>query len=134
MAQAELAPVDTTVIVFEEGIIGVSRARRFQLLEREGSQLRVLRSLDIEGFALPVVDPNLVDPDYRPQISPRVVRALELTREEDVLMLSVATLEPDGAVANLRAPMIINVEKRIGVQVILDDRSQPLRAKVTQVR
>ena len=134
MARVDPATADTTVIVFEEGIIGVSRARRFQLLEREGSQLRVLRSLDIEGFALPVVDPNLVDPDYRPQISHRVARALGLTREEDVLLLSVATLEPDGPVANLRAPMIINVEKRVGAQVILDDRTQPLRAKVTQIR
>jgi flagellar assembly factor FliW len=117
-------------ILFSEGVIGVSRARRFELLERSGSPIRVLRCLDIEGFALPVVDPRLADPDYRPAISARVSEALGLSGEGLLLLLAVTTLEPAGPVANLRAPLVINVEKRIGAQVILDDRRQPLRAKV----
>ena len=48
-----------TVIQFPEGVIGVPRARRFQVLERPGSPIRVLKCLDIEGFNLPVVDPRL---------------------------------------------------------------------------
>lgn len=115
-------------IVFEEGIIGVPRARRFVLLERPGSPLRMLRSLDIEGFALPVVDPTLVDADYRPRLGPRVARAIGLGDDDPVVMLAIASREPGGTTVNLRAPVIINVGRRLAAQVILENRAYPLRA------
>jgi flagellar assembly factor FliW len=115
-------------IVFEEGIIGVPRARRFQLLARDGQTTHVLRSLDIEGFALPVTDPRLADESYRPEFGPRVPEALALGQGDPVLILAVTTLEPGGATLNLRAPLVINVKRGLAAQVILDDRSYPLRA------
>jgi flagellar assembly factor FliW len=130
MERTDTTDTQGSEILFSEGIIGVSRARRFQLLEREESPIRVLRCLDIEGFALPVVDPRLVDPDYRPAISTRVTEALGLDAADLLLLLAVTTLEPEGPVANLRAPLVINVERRLGAQVILDDRRQPLRARL----
>ena len=123
-------PADDAMISFEEGIIGVSRARRFQLLERADSPIRLLRSLDIEGFTLPVVDPHLADPDYNPTLSRRVAEALELEPGDPMLLLAVATLDPSGTVANLRAPIVVNVHRLVAAQVILDDRTQPLRARV----
>jgi flagellar assembly factor FliW len=117
-------------ICFEEGIIGVPRARRFHLLEREGSAVRVLRCLDIDGFALPVTDPRLADRDYRPELGPRIQEALELSDGDPVLFLAVTTLEPEGPVANLRAPLVVNVRCQRAVQVILDDKAYPLRAPV----
>jgi len=119
---------DGAEIVFEEGIIGVPRARRFQLLARGGQPTHVLRSLDIEGFALPVTDPRLADADYRPRLGPRVPAALALGADDPVLILAVTTLEPGGATLNLRAPVVINVNRGLGAQVILDDRHYPLRA------
>jgi flagellar assembly factor FliW len=127
-------PDDSSAISFEEGIIGVSRARRFHLLERATSPIRLLRCLDIDGFTLPVVDPRMVDPHYDPPLSPRVAEALGLAQGDPLLLLAVATLDPAGAVANLRAPLVINVNRLVGAQIILDDRSQPLRAKLPNAR
>jgi flagellar assembly factor FliW len=124
-------PEPSTEILFEEGIIGVPRARRFQLLEREGSPILVLQCLDIEGFALPVVEPRRADPDYAPAIGPRVAEALDLARDDPVVVMAIATLEENGPRANLRAPVIINVRNQLAAQVILEDRSYPLRAAVT---
>jgi flagellar assembly factor FliW len=129
-AEAIVREEEATEIRFEEGIIGVPRARRFQLLERQGSPIRVLRCLDIEGFALPVTDPRLADAAYQPVIGPRVHEALSLVAGEPVLLLAVTTLEAGGPVANLRAPIVINVARRLAKQVILDDRHYPLRAPV----
>jgi flagellar assembly factor FliW len=123
----------SATICFEEGIIGVPRARRFQLLEEEGSPVRLLRCLDIEGFALPVIDPRLVDPAYRPELGPRVEEALSLSDDDPILLLAVTILEKEGPVANLRAPLVINVRRQRALQVILDDRSYPLRAPVRAV-
>lgn len=121
---------DSSVIVFEEGIIGVPRARRFQLLEHEDSPIRVLRCLDINGFALPVVDPALADPDYKPAVGRRVLEALGFEEDDPVLLLAVTTLEPTGPKANLRAPVVVNARGQTAAQVILEDRKYPLRAPV----
>lgn len=123
---------DSGELLFEEGIIGVPRARRFVLMERPGSPVRVLRSLDIEGFALPVVDPALVDPEYRPRLGERILEAVKLDAGCPVLLLAVAALEPAGPTVNLRAPLVINVRDRIATQVILDDRNYPLRAPLRE--
>jgi flagellar assembly factor FliW len=131
MSEPALSPNDDSVILFEEGVIGVPRARRFQLLQRQGSAVRVLRCLDVEGFNLPVIDPRLAWPEYRPRLGPRVAAALGWNGDESALLvLAVTALEPTGAVANLRAPLVINVQRRLAAQVILEDRSHPLRAPV----
>lgn len=121
---------ETAEIVFDEGIIGVPRARRFELLERAGSPVRLLRSLDIEGFSLPVVDPRMADPQYEPRINPRIVRALAIEESGTMLLLAITSLDGDGPVANLRAPLVINTARRLGAQVILEDRTLPLRAEL----
>ena len=111
-------------ILFEEGLIGVPRARRFELLERDGSPVRLLRCLDIPHFALPVVDPALADPQYRPEIGNRLEGILEIEEGDPVLVLAVAAVDSSGPLANLRAPVVINARSRRAV------RSYPLRAPV----
>ena len=120
---------EETVIRFEEGIIGVPRARNFELLEREDSPVWLLRCLDIEGFTLPVVDPRLVDPEYTPKIARHISASLESSQEEPLLFLAVTALGKSGAVANLKAPVVVNVARRAAIQVILDG-DYPLRAPV----
>jgi len=125
-------PDNETVLHFDEGIIGVPRARRFRLLERPGSCVRILQSLDIQGFCLPVVDPRLADATYQPQLAPRISAALKCEPADPVVFLAVAALEPEGAVANLKAPVVVNARSRLAAQVILDDAAFPLRARVTE--
>lgn len=130
MSEPALSVFDSAEIVFPEGIIGVPRARRFHLLERTDSPIRFLQSLDIQGFRLPVVDPYLADPDYRPRLGSRANASLGFDDPQQILLLAIANVTEEGAVANLRAPLIINVERRCGVQVILDDLRHGLRAPV----
>lgn len=129
MPSTEAVAVDTSELIFDEGIIGVPRARRFRLLEEEGSPIRLLSSLDIKGFVLPVVDPWLADADYRPRLE-RHVRSLGCASGGDVLVLAVALVEGGRAFANLRAPLLLDIDRRAGAQVILDDMTLPLRAPV----
>ena len=119
-----------SIIHFEEGIIGVPRARRFVLLEQPGSSVRVLRCLDIEGLNLPVVDPRLADPGYEPRLGPRVTDALELCEGDTALLLAVTSLEQSGATANLKAPVVVNVRHRQAAQIILDNPAYSLRTPV----
>lgn len=122
---------ESAEIVFEEGLIGVPRARRFELLERPGSEVRLLRCLDIEGFALSVIDPFKVDPNYSPRFGPQVAARLACEKDDPILLLATATRHEDGNVdANLRAPLVINTTRCLGVQIILDDPSLSLNMPV----
>lgn len=118
-------------INFREGIIGVPRAQRFVLLERTGSVSRVLKSLDIEGFALPVVDPLMFDREYQVRLGPRLGEVIDLQPDDPVLVLAIATLEAGGPMANLRAPVVVNTRNRQAMQVILEGRKHPLRAPLS---
>jgi flagellar assembly factor FliW len=131
MNEAKQIARNDSVILFEEGIIGVPRARRFQLLEKEGSLHRVLSCLDIKGFILPVIDPRMVDPEYEPRLGSRVTEAIELDAGDAILLLAVTSLEESGLRANLRAPLVINVKRRLAAQVILENGEYPLRAPVS---
>jgi flagellar assembly factor FliW len=53
-----------------------------------------------------------------------------LEPDESVVLLAVTALEPDGLVANLKAPVVVNARRRLAAQVILEDRAYPLRAPV----
>jgi len=130
-AEAAAEAADTSEITFAEGIIGVPRARRFQLLERPGSAVRYLRCLDIEGFNLPVVDPYLIDEGYTPAINGRVGRVLGIERGDPLLFLAIAALGDDSAQVNLRAPLVINANSRLGAQVILEDERYGLKVPFT---
>jgi flagellar assembly factor FliW len=118
----------TATICFEEGIIGVPRAKRFEILAADDSPIRVLRCLDIDGFALPVVDPALADPAYRPSIPKRLAESIGLDPDSPAVVLAVTVRDKTGSHCNLRAPIVLNPERRLALQIILDDRSLPLRA------
>jgi flagellar assembly factor FliW len=130
MANAEATYVDEPVeVTFPEGLIGVAEARRFQLITRPSSPLRILRCLDLNDVELPVIDPRIPHPGYRPKINPRVLASIGADSPDATLMLAITTLEPKGPVLNLRAPLLVNLRRGVGVQIILDDRNQPLRIR-----
>ena len=118
-------------LIFEEGLIGLPLARRFHLVEQADSPIYVLRCLDIPRFNVPVIDPFLVDPGYEPGLPRRVAEALGIRQPGDLLLLVVTTSPAsEPALANLAAPLVINVESRRGSQVILDGNRYSVRAPV----
>ena len=120
MQSQQVEVTEPIEIVFAEGLIGIPRARRFRLLSRENSEVRILECLDIANFRLPVVDPYLADPKYRPDVSQRVMEALGFHEEDPILYLAITVVNDDGSFANLRAPLVINTSNCAGMQVILD--------------
>jgi flagellar assembly factor FliW len=105
------------------GLLGFGDCTRFALHEIEGeSRLAWLQSIDRPEIAFPVVDGGSFGADYpRPS-------ALELARDaglsaEDVAVLVVVAARRDGLVANLLAPIVIDVRNRKGAQAVLDPRS-----------
>jgi len=110
-------------IHFLQGLPGFEELNRFVLIGLDQTRpFLLLQALDAD-IALPVVSPFDILHDYAPVIEESQIRALELAREEDLLVLAVSVIPPEVQfmTANLAAPVLINLANNRGIQAVLDD-------------
>jgi flagellar assembly factor FliW len=98
---------------FENGLLGFDDLREFVLISEESTlPFRWLLSVENPDIGFPLLSPWHIDLTYDP--------GKDFDLDRDVLMV-VITLEDDNGqmTANLKAPIILDVNKQIGKQVIL---------------
>jgi flagellar assembly factor FliW len=116
------------VVRFANGLPGFEACRGFVLLATEHAGFQYLTSAEGPPASFLVVDPRRVQSGYRCQLSEADRHALKVADDEDLLWLSLVSVERDGTVAvNLRAPVVINPAEMIGQQVIPYESLYPLR-------
>lgn len=128
---------DAKTIVFARGLIGFPDAIRYVLLEPQGpSAVGWLQSLDMPELAFPVLDGGLIGGGY-PQPSPaQLAHDAGLGGKDVAVLVVVAASKATGLVANLLAPLVVDLESRCGAQVVLDPRKYaaavPVRGATAQ--
>jgi len=68
--------------------------------------------------------------DYSFDISDEDREQLQIEKEEEVLTYTIVTMKEtlEDSTTNLLAPIIINIDKKLGKQIVLqDNKSYPLR-------
>ncbi len=129
---------DSRAVTFPRGLIGFPEARQFVLLEPRGSsRVAWLQSIDVPELAFPVIDGASVGQAYPQPEPPELARSAGLGSAELALLVIVAaTGEGRSLVANMLAPLVVDLRSRTGAQVVLDHRvfsaSAPLRAPAAQ--
>ncbi len=121
---------ESLVITMKGGILGFEHLQNyFLVIQDQQNPLWWLQSREDGAVAFVVVDPYVIKPDYHPVIQKTDKDFLEITREEDMSILSIVTIrsQPFRVTANLRAPLIINAVKRLGSQIVLEDAEYPIR-------
>ncbi len=124
------------IITFPEGLVGLSRYKRFVLIPHGGdSPFCWLQSVDEPSFALFVIDPWFFRPDYEVVLSDSEAERLQMT--EDTLKAVFVTVtippgQPELMTANLLAPLVLNLSTRRGRQVILDDERYQTRHPILE--
>lgn len=123
----EIEVDESRFIYFEDGILGFPELKRFMLIHDEESSgknlISWMQSIEEPGFAMPVIDPLKVCPDYNPEVEDELLKPLgELTGDE-ILVLTTVTVpsEIEKMTSNLKAPFIINSENLKACQIILED-------------
>ena len=87
---------DEKSIFFEQGIIGFPNLQNFALIynsekEKKGA-ISWLQSLDEPTFALPVMDPLTMCPDYNPQVEDELLKPLGELTEDNLFVLVTVTV------------------------------------------
>ena len=127
---------DSRVITMKSGILGFDHLKRYiVLIQDPKNPLCWLQSLEDGALAFVVVDPCVIKADYRPEIDKAHRESLEISKEEDIALLCIATIrhQPFGVTVNLRAPLVINMDKCLGAQIVLDDEQYPVRYDIASV-
>lgn len=120
----EIEADESRVIEIIGGILGFEDQTRFVMIDNsESTPFIWLQSLDRESTAFFVINPFLVVPEYVPEISDVDGQTLELQDPAQAMVMAIATVrrDPFRVSINLRAPVIINPEKRIARQIVLEN-------------
>ncbi len=91
-----------------------------------------LQSMNRPDIALPVVSPRRFIPDYQVRIEGRDVECLQLTDLDQAFVLSVVSNHDDVLTVNLRAPILVNLDRRLGCQLMTCDE-QPVQYELVQL-
>jgi flagellar assembly factor FliW len=124
----EIEPED--ILLFSRGLFAFENHRHWVLLADAGNPaVAWLQSLSDPEVALPLVSPRPFLPGYRVSIGRSQLTPLELAALDQAFVLNVLNRNDDKLTINLKAPVIINLDRRIGRQVVTSDE-QPLQLEL----
>lgn len=116
---------DEKIIHFPNGIIGFPDLTDFTLIhdeEKGTDSIHWLQSIQEPAFAMPVMDPLIVCPDYNPEADDELFNILGEIKPDELLVLVTVTVPSDlmKMTVNLKGPIIINVSEKKAVQIIVE--------------
>ena len=90
--------------------------------------------MDDPAFALPVMNPLDVKPDYQLTVNEEGLEPLGTMTEENTFILVTITVPQniEEMSVNLKAPFIINADNLQGVQMIVED-DYPVKYKIYEI-
>lgn len=127
------------IINFPGGIIGFPELTDFALIhdvERDSqSPVKWLQSMQEATFAIPVMDPLSVVPDYNPMVEDELLKPIAITDPESVFVLVTLTVPKnvEEMSINLQAPIVINSDTKKACQVIVDTEKYPVKYKIYEI-
>ncbi|GAB6094296.1 flagellar assembly protein FliW [Desulfatiferula olefinivorans] len=118
---------EAKIITMPGGIPGFSNAKRFIILDHDDIRpFHSFQCVDLEELSFIIMDPFLFKGDYAVDIDPYLK---EMAWEDDsvddlylYVIINAADPDPRKMTANLMGPLLINVKKNQGVQMMVNDR------------
>lgn len=118
------------LLLFPMGLAGFEHIQHWVLLaDGDNDAVAWLQSVQHPEVALAVVSPRRFVPDYQIRVSRGQLSGLELTSEQDAYVLAVLARHEGKLTLNLKAPLVLNLDSRLGRQIIASDE-QPLQLEL----
>ena len=118
-------------IYFPEGIPGFENSKKYALIGNDSGETVFfwLQSVDTPELCFVVTDPFMVYDGYGVDVEDEDVELLKITDANKVLSLTIVIIPEDinEIRVNLKAPILINMEKKLGKQIIQKNDNLPIR-------
>lgn len=112
------------VVTLAEGMLGFSECSRYTLMDDEiGEPFMWMQSLDIPSLAFVVIDPAIILPSYHFSVKKDQIKNLATDNVDDLQVYVIVTMAANilDVTVNLQGPLVVNKNKRVGLQVVLND-------------
>ncbi len=128
----EVTVEKSRILDFPRGLVGLPDACQFVFLhlEEAAAPFFWLQCVDDPGLAFVVCEPQSFFPDYQVPLTreEQEFLAIQETEEGLVCLILVVPEDPRKITANLRGPLVVNVEARRGMQLLLTGDEYPTKA------
>ena len=121
------------VITFNEGLLGFQDLRKFVLLDDPNDDIFAwLQSCELPMVAFPVLEPELFGHKYNVNYNRNDMESLKMTVGQTPAYLNIITIpdDPTQMTANIKAPIVINLEHRIARQCVLQDNHLAIKEPI----
>ncbi len=121
------------VLTFNEGLLGFQDLRQFVLLDDPNDDIFAwLQSCELPSIAFPVLEPEIFGHKYLSGLNRTDMESLKLTADQAPGYLNIITIPDDATemTANIKAPIVINVEQRMARQCVLQDNNLAIKEKI----
>jgi flagellar assembly factor FliW len=113
----EILPED--VLHFPEGLLGLAECREWVLLaDLQNEAVVWMQSLERPEIALAVVSPQRFVPGFQMRVARRELEPLHLEEVRTAQVLVIVSKTGRAVTLNLKAPLVVNLQSRLGRQVI----------------
>ena len=115
------------LFLFPQGLIGMESLRHWALLpDFENPSVAWLQSASRGDRAIALISPRAFFDDYRVRVSRRELGCLHLKAGAELYVMTTVSGHVGKLSTNLRSPILVNLSRRLGCQVIAD-ASQPIQ-------
>jgi flagellar assembly factor FliW len=129
----DVSVTEDDILILDEGLLGFADLHKFVLLDDPGDEIFAwLQSCDLADIAFPVLEPELFDQNFSLSLTKHDLAALGAEGMERLRAFSIITIpnDPKQMTANLKAPLVINVENRKGRQCVLQDNNLNIKEPI----
>ena len=130
---------ESKIIHFQGGIVGFPDLTDFAIIhdaEKDSENpIRWMQSMQEPNFAMPVMDPLAVCPDYNPTVEDEMLKPIGELNPDSILVLVTLTVPQHvkKMSVNLQAPFIINADERKAIQLIVDPDRYEVRFPIYDI-
>ncbi len=121
------------IITFSEGLLGFQDLRTFVLLDDPNDDIFAwLQSCESPAIAFPVLEPELFSETYKINLSKSDLEILQLPDSKKARAFCIVTIpdDPTMMTANVKAPIVVNVDKKRARQCVLQDNHLAIREPI----
>jgi flagellar assembly factor FliW len=120
------------ILLFPRGILAFEDCRHWVLLsDEENPTLAWLQSVSKSEVSLPVVSPRRFATGYAVHVVRGQLAPLEFSQFDQAYVLTIVSQSDGDLTLNLKAPLLINLDRRLGRQVVTVDE-QPVAMPLTR--
>jgi len=120
----EIEVEDDQIINFPSGLIGFAEDHRFVIREDEAAiPFRWLQAIDNEDLAFVMIEPHVAISNYELELTKDHLKKLNAEKTGDLSVFSLVTMakKMEDVTINLQGPLLFNLKKRLGLQIIVQD-------------